>query len=92
MNKKLYSILYSPKIIFAHSDLPTDFENEVLVSHFTQNTKYKKLSHQTPSTVMVKVIQKRSFNNKKHIYFHPCRESKPNTWSFLLAHFVQSHQ
>lgn len=57
MNKKLYSIIYSLKIIFAHSGLPTDFENEVLVSHFRQNTsKYKKLSHQTTTTVMVKII------------------------------------
>lgn len=67
MNKKLYSIIYSPKIIFAHTGLPIDFENEVLVSHFRQK---KKLSHQTTTTVMVKVTQKRSFINKKHIDFH----------------------
>lgn len=77
MNKKLYSMIYSPKIILAHSGLPTDFENEVLVSHFRQNTKYKKLSHQTTTTVMVKLIQKRSFNNKKDIDF-PSPAEKAN--------------
>jgi len=59
MNKKLYGIIYSPKIrgIFSASVLPIDFENEVLLSYFRQNTlKYKKLSYQTTATSMVKVI------------------------------------
>lgn len=59
MNKKLYSIIYSPEIrdMFAPSVLPTDFENEVLFSYFRQNTlKYKKLSYQTTPTSMTKVV------------------------------------
>lgn len=59
MNKKLYSIIYSPQTrdIFAPSVLPTDFENDVLLSYFRQNTlTYKKLSFQTTATSMVKVI------------------------------------